>query len=439
MKRHAKVLLTACGLAAAALPGTAAAQDDSILIEPTLPAEYDYDRGRNISVMQRPRPDYDALGIRAGSFLITPRVDLGIGFNDNVFLSESDGVGDTYAIVQPSVRVNSDWSRHQLSGTASGAFNRYFNHPNRNEDNWNVGGLGRLDVTGAVRVTAEVQAGNRFETPFSDSAGAEPATVSNYDYSLISLRGEYHLDRGRFAIAYNRRRFDFNDVDLGGLGVFDQSRRSRTIDGVVGQAERALTPITSVYGQLSYAHTRYDTLLAPGIPNRDSDGYRIVGGLNFDLPAFLRGTVAAGYTWRNYENAGFRNVGGLSVDARVEYFPTQMTTFTLRARRLIQDSSIAVDTAYFDNRLSLNVDHELLTNLILSAGGDFGLQNYIDSPTDIKLYRLNGRARYMMSRQIWANLGVAYSHRSTDAPTLVLPSDGSLSEFRVEATISFRL
>lgn len=437
MKRRFNVLLAASSLAAVVLPVSAAAQDDSILIEPTLPA--DYDRGRNVSVMERPRPDYDALGIRAGSFIVSPRIDLGIGFNDNIFLTEEDGISDGYAIVRPSLRVNSDWSRHQLSATANGAFNRYLDYANRNEDNWNVGALGRLDVTNAARVTAEVQAGSRFETPFSGEAGAELATVSNYDYSLISLRGEYRLDRDRFAVAYNRNRFDFNDVDLGGLGVFNQASRSRTIDGLVGQAERALSPVTSIYGQFSYAHTRYDTLLAPGVVNRDSDGYRLVAGVNIDLPAFLRGTVAAGYTWRNYDSPVFRNVSGLSVDARLEYFPSELTTFTLRARRLVQDSAIAIDAAYFDNRLSLNVDHELLGNLILSAGGDLGRQDYVDSPNVIRLYRLNGRARYLLSRQIWANLGASYSHRDANTPTTVLPTDGTLSEFRVEATLSFRL
>lgn len=438
MKRLSHVLLAAGGIVVATLPGRAAAQDDAILIEPTLPP--DFDRDRNVSVLQRPRPEYDALGIRVRSFIVSPRVDLGLGYNDNIFLTERNRTSDAYAIVRPSLRATSDWSRHQLSVTGSGAFNRYFSYANRNEDNWNVGTLGRLDVTSAAKITAEVQGGRRFETPFSSGAGAELATVSNYGYSLISLRGGYELDRNRFALAYNRNRFAFADVNLGDTGVFNQSRRDRTIDGVVGQVERAISPITSVYTQLSYAHTRYDErLLSPGVLNLDSDGYRLIAGINMDLPAFLRGTLAAGYTWRNYDRPGFRTVSGLSVDGRLEYFPTQLTTFTLRARRIIQDSSIGIDTAFFDTRLSLNVDHELLYNLILSAGGDLGRQDFIDSPNLIRLYRANGRARYLLSRQLWGNLAVSYSHRDSNVSGVTLLNNGKMSEFRLEGSLSFRL
>ncbi|MCI0430482.1 MAG: outer membrane beta-barrel protein, partial [Rhodospirillales bacterium] len=37
------------------------------------------------SVFERPRPDYDPLGIRAGGFLIYPQVELGEAYNDNIF------------------------------------------------------------------------------------------------------------------------------------------------------------------------------------------------------------------------------------------------------------------------------------------------------------------------------------------------------------------
>jgi hypothetical protein len=433
MKRLNKAVMMTCGAAAFAAPQLAAAQTENILIEPSLPPGYD--RGRNVSVQERPRPDYDALGIRVGSVLVYPRLDVGGGYSDNIFLSESDRTGAVYAVVAPSVRANSNWSRHLVSASASGVFRRFAGNAVRNEDNWSTGVLGRLDATTDARVTAEVQAGRLNETPFSGGVESEIPALSNYRYNLASVRAEYEPGRNRFAMAYNRSTYDFSDFELGDGTVFRQGNRDRTIHGFVGQVERAMTPTTSIYGQISYSDTAYASELAPGIANRDSKGYRVVAGLSMDLPAFLRGTVALGYTWRNYASAVFPSVQGLSGDAKLEYFPSELTTFTLRARRLIQDSSLGSASAFFDNRLTLTVDHELLRNLILSSTADLAVQNYIDSPEELTVYRLGGRGRYLISRQLSADVIGTYSHRERE----VAAAEGNLNEFRVEATLSLRL
>ena len=37
-----------------------------------------YDRGANVSVRQRPRPEYDALGIHTGGFMVYPKMNVGL-------------------------------------------------------------------------------------------------------------------------------------------------------------------------------------------------------------------------------------------------------------------------------------------------------------------------------------------------------------------------
>ncbi|WP_375285493.1 outer membrane beta-barrel protein [Sphingomonas sp.] len=432
--RHTRAALVIAGAAlATTAPAVCAAQDSDILIQPTTPPEFS--RDRNVSVRERARPDYDALGIRAGGFLVFPRLDIGLGADDNIFLSEENPTSAGYAVVEPGVRVQSDWVRHSLTATANGRFRRFFDYSVRNEDNWSTGLLGRLDATGDLSITGEAQAGRVFESPFSGNVDASVSALSSYDYSLLSARAEFRRARNRFALAYNRNRFDFNDVDFGEGTVIDQSNRNRTINGVVAQAERALTPVTSVYVQASYADTAYDTLLAPGIANRDSDGYRVVGGVSMDLPAFLRGTVALGYSWRKFNSPQFRDVSGFSADARVDYFYSELTTFNIRVRRIIQDSQIGVTAAYFDNRLSMGVDHELLRNLILSAAGDVAYQDYIDSKEGFYIYRVSGQARYLISRWLSADILASYSARNGNDFVV----NGNPKQFRVETRLSFRL
>ena len=75
------------------------------------------DQGRNQGVLDQPRPDYDALGVRLGGFLVFPRIDLGGGFSSNAYLSRVEE-GDGFAEAAPGVRAQSGWSRHAARAVA---------------------------------------------------------------------------------------------------------------------------------------------------------------------------------------------------------------------------------------------------------------------------------------------------------------------------------
>ena len=60
----------------------------------------------NIPVQHRPRPDYDPLGIRAGSFLVFPSLTLSGLYDSNVFATKHDTDSDVAGIVAPVVEVN---------------------------------------------------------------------------------------------------------------------------------------------------------------------------------------------------------------------------------------------------------------------------------------------------------------------------------------------
>ena len=50
-------------------------------------AQTDYfARDRNVSVKDRPHPEYEALGVRWGSFHAYPKVQADVGYDSNIFL-----------------------------------------------------------------------------------------------------------------------------------------------------------------------------------------------------------------------------------------------------------------------------------------------------------------------------------------------------------------
>src|SRR5689334_14678398 len=51
-------------------------------------------RDRNVSVTERPRPGYEALGLRAGGFMLWPKLTVANEYNDNIFATQNIRIAD---------------------------------------------------------------------------------------------------------------------------------------------------------------------------------------------------------------------------------------------------------------------------------------------------------------------------------------------------------
>ena len=84
-----------------------APQTGSTLIDTAIPDNFD--RNRNVSVLERPRPDYDQLGIRLGGFRLLPRAENTIGWTSNVYnLGATAERSDGFVVFGPELTANSD-------------------------------------------------------------------------------------------------------------------------------------------------------------------------------------------------------------------------------------------------------------------------------------------------------------------------------------------
>lgn len=419
--------LAACLLASPAQAQIDANQDLVVQLQP-----FEYDRERNTSVTERARPDYDPLGIRAGAFLIYPRLALTAGYSNNVFLTEGDATGDGYARIAPSIAAVSDWSRHALYASAGGNFRRFLDAARANESNYNMRARGRLDVSRTTTLTVEGQAARLHETPFSGELEAVDLGISSYDYNGVGVRAQTQVGRGRLTGSIARAEYDFRPLRFAAGATLDQAERNRVIQSAAVRGEYALSTSLALFGQLTVADTAYDHALSSGLPNRDSLGYRFLGGVNMDLSALLRGSIGLGYAIRDFDDARYDDVRGFSAEATLEYFRSELTTFTLRARRVLQDSNIATVSAYFDNGVSLRADHEMMRNMLLNGSVEYARQDYIGSERSNDIYRIRGGMRYLASPFMSLAFDMSYADRSRRGAG----TNGSLDELRAELSIT---
>ena len=395
-------------------------------------------RDRNISVLERPRPEYQAPGIRAGQFIVRPKVDIGAGYNSNVFaLSNVDAAlgydsfeeeSDVFGYVRPSVRVESDWNRHALAFggyVEATRFNRY------DSESIVDGGVyvdGQYDISSRAAIFGggsldEISESRRsYNTAFLFD---EPIT-----YTLAEGYVGFQNEAGRFRYLgrLDVDQYDYQDVELampagtGGVTVpTDQDFRDRTATELKGEIGFALTPdtalfLTGIYNMQDFQPS--DEIMAP---ERDSDGYRVTLGAEFDLTKLIRGRLDVGYFEQTYDDPSYSSIDGVAIDAEAQWFPTELTTVSLTGSRGVAQSAIVSAGGLIETKATLRADHELLRNLILSGFVAYGHDDYQDAiigtpPNGVKqtANKWGGGlgAKYYMNRHVSA--GVDYTYETQD-------------------------
>jgi hypothetical protein len=374
-----------------------------------------FKRDKNVSVRQRPRPDYEATGQKAGGFTLYPRVTVDFEHNDNIYASATGKTDDNIWRVKPELAVRSDWSRHALGFFAGGNVIRYSDKGTEDAEEYTLSANGRIDIARGSNITGSVQTQHLVEprsNPTSPSAAAEPV---EYDLNQGSIVLTKEFNRLRLIGRVEDKDYNYDDVrrtvPLAGVGIIDQDFRDRNELTYGGKAEYALSPDTALYVSALGNKRDYDNKVAAS--DRTSDGYVLGVGANFDVSELVRGDVQIGYMKQSYDNPLFTDIDGFSAAGRVEWFPTQLTTVGLNGSRSIEESTATGSQGYISNNIGASIDHELLRNVLLSAAYTHGKDNYKGVDRDDKRDNFSATATYLLNRRV--GLFLTYNYLKQDS------------------------
>lgn len=191
-----------------------------------------------------------------------------------------------------------------------------------------------------------------------------------------------------------------------------------------------------MFAQFGYVDTKFDGQVA-GASRLSSKAARLLAGANIDLAGRARGSLGVGYNIRDYQAEGFRTVRGFVAEGRIELFPTELLTITTGARRSIEDATFGntEPQPFYDNRFTLRGDYELLSNLIVSGGGEYGVQTFVGQERRNSTYRVSTDARFLVSRRLTLEGSMSYTQRRS----IGAQSGNEPGEGRIEAGLSFHL
>lgn len=399
----AAILLVAGHAEAAAAAGSAVA---------TATAQNNFSRDRNISVSQRPHPEYQALGAHVGSFTLFPKLTTTVESNDNIYAQDATTTSDTVWHVQPEVDLVSNWNRHSLAFYARGSLNRYSSHDTENTDDYGVGAIGRLDVTRDAHVDGGASYSYNTEprtSPNSPTGSLEP---TRYGLTSANIGATKDLNRLRLSTRVDYAKFNYEDT-RSLVGTIDQDYRDRTQTSLMGRADYAVSPDTALFLEV-VGNKRDYRLDKPVVAlTRDSSGVQVLAGANFELGAVTRGEIGVGYLKQDYSDPSLKDVSGFGARAQVEWFPTQLTTVTLTGARTVEESANLTSAAYLSNNVGVKVDHELLRNVLLTASVAGGKDEYQGIDRNDKRLNAGLSGTYLLNRNVGVTVGYTYAKQTT--------------------------
>lgn len=373
----------------------------------------DFDRGQNVSVLERARPDYDPTGIQLGAFIVKPRLSVGVETTDNVFFQQDDQQDDFAYVLQPEVDVSTTWSRNSAQLTVGLTDRKWDEFDSENRTDEYVRGQVRIDIAGSTAVTIGGSHQNYGESrgaPDAPGGAAKPGDVKS---SEVFVAGTQTFNRVRVTARATMRKLEFDRVPLTAGGFDDSPERDRDEMAIDARVEYAVSPRTSVFVQAGHEQRDYDLKPPVAAFNRDNELNSVLGGVSFDVSALARGEIAVGYLDQSFDASNLDGASGMAVTAQLEWFPQEITTVTFDASRRAEETNFGVAGSYLLTEAGARVDHELLRNVILNARISAGKREFEGIARDDELANAGVGVRYLVNRDVEVGAGWTFERQES--------------------------
>lgn len=376
----------------------------------------------NTTVTERPRPEYDALGIRSGAFLIFPELGITGSYSDNVGFDEDDEDSDFVTEIEPSVSIVSQWSRHLLQLEVGSDIAIHAEESDEDFQDFFALGDGRYDISRQTNVVGNAQARLTHEGRDDPEDAGDDELTEIYEFGG-GLSINHQINRLGFTLGGDVLRSVFDDDD-------EEDRNANVYDLLL-RTSYEVSPRFDMFVEGRYnIEDRDDNVDDNGI-ERDTDGYEARIGADLDLTAVLFGEVFAGYRVQRFEEDAFDDETGVSFGVDLNWNPTLLTSVGFSGQRDFRPTDEGGAASNFRTEFGVTVDHEVLRNLIVNGEARYQNDDFRGDDREDDSILLGAGATYWINRNLSVNAGYDYSERDSNEAG----EDFTVNQFSIGLTL----
>ena len=373
---------------------------------------------------QRPLPfasndPFAPVGVRAGSFVLLPSVDLSGGYSTNPGHGSPTGPPSAYFVAAPELQVASDWERHALTADILGSYSEYTSGslvPSLNVPFLNSKIDGRIDVTRDTQILLE----NRFivatDNPGSPNLQTELAKLPiNQDVGgTLGLAQE--INRLTFTLKGTIDRATYDPSLLTNGQYSTNADRNFDQYAAIMRVGYEIDPGMKPFLEVQEDQRIHDEEFDRNDLQRNSTGTSVKVGSVVDLFGTLTGEMAIGYLERRYQDPTLPNITGPIAVGTLIWQATALTTAKLTAASQVYETTVDNASGDFTHDFNLEVDHAFRTWLIGILKLGYGTDDYAGSGLTDNRYFVSIGATYKLNREWWLRTELRQDWQTASQP-----------------------
>jgi len=368
-----------------------------------------------IPVKDQMAADHAPLGIRAGSFLVIPKVDVEETYNDNIYATTNNEKSDTITTVRPQIEAHSNWSRHAVNALARGEFQKYNNHGDEDQSNYLAAVDGRLDVLRDTTLGGGVAyARNHEDRGDPNSIGSTVKPVA-YDTTTARVGAFRGLGKLNARVDSQVSHIDYKNGYTSAGGVVNENVRDRNEYAQILRVGYQLDPRFEAFVRATFDTRAYDDKTT--VTNRSNHGQTYVAGSTFDITGKTKGEVYAGATHRNYTDSALKDISTPVWGGKATWNADALTTVIGSIDRGVEETTIGASSGYVATDYDLEVQHSLTRDVLLhgNAGySDYDYKGFAAGQRKDHVWSAGVGADYWLNRCLKTGLSYGYENRDSN-------------------------
>ncbi len=366
-----------------------------------------------VAAGERLAADHAPLGVRAGSFLVIPKVELQETYNDNIYATEANEESDFITTAKAEIAARSNWSRHALNAVVKGDARRYADNNDENQENYTLATDGRVDVMRDTSIGGGISYAEDHEERGDPNTIGSPSEPVKYNTTLARIGAYRGLGKANARFDSEVKMLEFSNGTSTTGAAINNSVRDRNEYSQSLRLGYRLTDTFEGFVRGVVDNRVYDNKTN----NRTNRGQAVVAGTSFDVTGKTKGEAFVGTAKRKYSNAARPEISEPVWGGKVTWNATDLTSVIASVDRGIEETTLNGSSGFVSTDYRVVVEHALTRDILLKGNAGYTNNEYQGAAAfqrEDDIMSAGVGVDYWMNRCLKAGLGYSYSDRDSN-------------------------